>query len=101
MKNRVPLDFGASKVRHGTSSGYTYGCRCIPCKDARIAQVREWQYRNPGKAREYRERSVITASHGTRSRYNRGCRCDDCREANNTYARARRGVRRPAAAVAA
>lgn len=47
---------------HGTHTGYVYGCRCDPCKDA-----------------HRRAKPVSNIKHGTRWAYEkRGCRCPSC-----------------------
>jgi hypothetical protein len=74
---------------HGHRTGYAYGCRCEPCRDANSiygADLRRRQGRvsasvavkRPGKGWE----------HGTRYGYVYGrCRCDECRRANREYQR--------------
>lgn len=61
---------------HGTSTGYSYGCRCERCRDTR----RKW-------AKQYR-----TRQHGTEYVYTLGCRCKKCTQAH-TEARNRRRAR--------
>lgn len=90
-------EFVRGTVRHGTSAGYTYGCRCDECRRARNEQKADWRRRNfrkaqahSAKTRTAHQRGTANAAHGTRSRYNMGCRCDDCRAASTAYARRRR-----------
>lgn len=61
---------------HGTLTGYTYGCRCDRCRDAR----KKWAKKNK------------TKQHGTEYVYTLGCRCKPCTQAH-TEARARRRQR--------
>lgn len=91
---RRPVEFVRGKVRHGTASGYTYGCRCAECTKARSEQVAEWRRQNPHKVRQYRalastreERGTTRAAHGTRTRYAAGCRCEACRGCQRAYQR--------------
>lgn len=61
--------------RHGTHTGYLYGCRCEKCKEAgRIGRT--------------------DRKHGTVAAYNKGCRCERCREAMETYNNLRKDSRR-------
>lgn len=73
------MDFGPSKVRHGTRTGYVYGCRCKPCVMANREWKRTWAGDVPwddyvGERREGMQK------HGAAA-YARGCRCAVCRTA--------------------
>lgn len=59
-------------VPHGTARGYTYGCRCEPCKEANRERYREAKRRRLS-------RPVPGHVHGTWNGYsNYGCRCAEC-----------------------
>ena len=60
--------------------GYTNGCRCEVCREAK----REYE-----RAIRARRRESGEISHGKRVGYDSGCRCDDCRLARKiAYRRA-------------
>lgn len=74
-----------SDRRHGTATGYRYGCRCEKCR----AAAREARRKGALRQRERREEVLADMSadpghpsHGTYAGYNHyGCRCDSCRRA--------------------
>lgn len=66
--------------RHGTRTGYSYGCKCAECKAAQSSYNRS----------RYRPKPRIGPEHGRRARYLSGCRCDSCRQANSSYERDRK-----------
>lgn len=111
MRRAHPIP--ADDPRHGTYNGYHHlGCRCIPCRDAHRAYLREHELssyktnacecgrqKNAAAARCLDcHRAKTEARHGTESRYVKGCRCDDCRGAATLAARRRREQKRKAAA---
>ena len=63
----------------GTTSGYTGGCRCEPCRLAH--QVTQSAYRARKKAGVKAERPPV--KHGTLYRYRCGCRCEPCVDAKH------------------
>lgn len=75
--------------RHGTVTGYKYGCRCERCRAA------SREARNKGAARERERRKGVLAdmaadprhpSHGTYAGYrDYGCRCEKCRRAGHLH----------------
>ena len=71
--------------KHGTVTGYSYGCRCDKCKKAerdRKKRIGEKLKADPTDPR-----------HGTSTGYGYGCRCLKCTKAN-TYACKMRKYRR-------
>lgn len=65
--------------RHGTESGYTYGCSCPACRQA----VREAVARRCAERAEKLRLGKTTVQHGTLNAYrNYNCRCPQCTEAN-------------------
>ena len=61
--------------RHGTYTGYKYGCRCAPCKAAKHRQneyAAAQMAADPGDKR-----------HGTYTGYTYGCHCDRCKGARD------------------
>lgn len=94
---------------HGTTTGYTYGCRCADCTEAHSAYMSEYHARNPRVPGDYERARDFAAQqrrmqrglpegdsrHGTVSGYTKwGCRCDPCREAANAYKRDLRAAQR-------
>lgn len=75
--------------RHGTVTGYKYGCRCERCRAA------SREARNKGAAMERERRKGVLAdmaadprhpSHGTYTGYrDYGCRCEKCRRAGHLH----------------
>jgi len=62
-----------SSDQHGTLTGYSYGCRCDPCRDAKSDYTRRWQEQ---------KRASDRVPHGTCNGFdNYGCRCGPCSEA--------------------
>jgi len=59
--------------QHGTTTGYTYGCRCSLCKKA-MSDAKK-QIRSVGIPPDDKR-------HGTQSGYQRGCRCSACIDAH-------------------
>lgn len=65
-------------AEHGTTSRYTYGCRCTDCRSAKYFY---------DKARHAAARELAAANpryipHGTTTGYQHwGCRCEQCRAA--------------------
>lgn len=53
--------------QHGTITGYSYGCRCDSCKQAR----RDYY--------QLSKRPKEQIPHGTLTKYRYGCRCEPCR----------------------
>lgn len=67
-------------ARHGTKTGYDYGCRCDRCRAATAEVTRAHQIRSKIK------------QHGTTTGYGYGCRCAACRAASYEYHRSRRNT---------
>lgn len=63
--------------RHGTSGGYSYGCRCDKC---RIAFKKD-EAKSRNKTFEEMQADPNDRRHGTAYGYNCGCRCERCKEA--------------------
>ena len=61
--------------RHGTYTGYTYGCRCDRCKLAK-------RKRNEAMAAQMLV-DPQDKRHGTYTGYTYGCRCDRCKAARD------------------
>lgn len=78
--------------KHGTSSAYAWGCRCVDC----LAFI---DSRAPAR-KDGRPRVRQTPSqHGTTTMYAKGCRCNECKSAATRYAIARRKLREDGIAV--
>lgn len=66
--------------RHGTRTGYLYGCRCEKCSGT-------WSDRQ----KDYYKRLLVRLEdpnhelHGTTTGYNAGCRCEKCKKRNSQY----------------
>jgi len=78
--------------QHGSTSRYSYGCRCQPCKDAQAAYQRELRARKEGDDYQPRKRGrkAATLAHGTTSGYSKGCRCPECKQAQSEHGRRKR-----------
>ena len=70
--------------RHGTNTGYGYGCRCDRCKEAHRLYGREIHERH----KEELLNDPTDPRHGTTTGYSYGCRCERCRAAVSKYAKA-------------
>jgi hypothetical protein len=62
--------------RHGTTTGYAYGCRCTRCTDAKRSTAKRLRQRVFGP--DY-------TRHGTPTGYQAGCRCSQCKRAVSDY----------------
>jgi hypothetical protein len=79
--------------RHGTASGYAYGCHCADCRAAINAAVAERRAVNAEKLRL----GLVDVPHGELNTYaNYLCRCPECTEANRRYCAEWRDRRRKA-----
>jgi hypothetical protein len=85
--------------RHGTRTGYFYGCICDACLEANRAYAQREDVKARRKATFTRHLQAMRADpadrrHGTTTGYEYGCRCDACREAcrvaRNEYNRLQR-----------
>src|SRR5690606_28985699 len=82
LKKWTPEPLAAGDARHGTANGYVnYGCRFVPCVEARKADRAQRRGEGPKGNR------APVAELGTRSAYSAGCRCDSCRAAVTAAAR--------------
>lgn len=79
--------------RHGTVTGYTYGCKCDRCRAAAKkakkgkpkakASVKSRWAEADARRRAMGERwAAEREGHGTLERYEGGCRCRECKSAN-------------------
>lgn len=65
--------------RHGTTTGYGLGCRCLDCSAAR----RDYERRRRANANI--QPGDNDPRHGTTNGYGLGCRCDTCKTASSEY----------------
>ena len=63
--------------KHGTITGYSYGCKCKKCRAA--------EYERKKRIGEKLKADPTDPRHGTAAGYQYGCRCLECSRAN-TYA---------------
>lgn len=59
---------------HGTLTGYTYGCRCQPCRTCNSLAVR---------ARKRQGIPEADPRHGSLAGYSAGCRCEPCTDSKS------------------
>jgi hypothetical protein len=78
--NLAEMQADPADRRHGTKTGYDYGCRCAPCRAATSRATLDHQIRAKIKPHQ----------HGTTTGYQRGCRCLACRTATAAYRQALR-----------
>ena len=63
---------------HGTELGYSKGCNCIKCTDARNKVVRQHNFDLRNTLRKA-AKDAADPRHGTYLMYDKGnCRCDSC-----------------------
>ena len=92
-------------LRHGTMTGYSYNCKCRPCRDAKVQYNRKYNKNNNIKPSDpvtpnVDQQNILTQysvenmnndvddpRHGTTRGYDIGCRCDPCKSARNEYDR--------------
>lgn len=80
--------------RHGTTTGYTYGCNCDRCrlaaKKANVKRVRtkkptglhaRWAAADARRKATGEKWAAEREGHGTLEKYAEGCRCRECRSA--------------------
>lgn len=73
----------------GSGSGYSKGCRCLPCSVANSDRLRRRRKerldaRIMVEGRWFQPDEKVVDKHGTRAVYvNWGCRCLPCTEANS------------------
>lgn len=69
--------------RHGTATGYTYGCKCDRCRAAsKKATVKSRWAEADARRKAVGERwAAEREGHGTLERYEGGCRCRECKSA--------------------
>jgi len=60
------------QVSHGVLAGYSRGCRCDACRQAKR------EYNKADKARRFPPKPKVELAHGTLGRFNKGCRCEPC-----------------------
>ena len=86
-KDCARLTRDGSRVSTHSYGGYTQGCRCDICRDAKAAYMRK---RRRAASLNPASGPVEGIKHGTLFGYQeRGCRCDDCVEAKRNDGRCR------------
>ena len=79
-------EYRAAHVRTHGYGGYTNGCRCRICADAKAARMRE--RRAAAYVTDSGPVTDPTVTHGTRFAYEeRGCRCETCVTAERSSSR--------------
>lgn len=69
--------------RHGSATGYTYGCRCEACAEAR----RAYEVQKKARVLQALLADPDDSRHGSTYGYQCGCRCTACTEANRRKSR--------------